>query len=177
MRKKNKLSNKISIKKFCPNLSSSIQERWQRVFDFCIQEARNPDNETYIAVSNKKPCAILTYHRQKTKNNYLDGVCAIPDEEGEKTPLAGRTLIYQLFKDSNQSNDKRGIVLEAIHNGPVNVIDKYEKLGFTAISSDGNYTLMTCNKFKVAEELKKFKNEIEYIETDPEKIDSKEFID
>ena len=129
-----KLSERILIKNLCPKLKASFQERWQKVFDYCIQEAKEKENQTYIAISNYTPCASLTYSNDGSKNNYLNGVCSIPNPKGKKVPLAGQTLIYQLFLDSYKELDKKGIVLEAIHNGPVNVVQKYEKMGFTKIS-------------------------------------------
>ena len=89
-----KLSKKVSIKDLCPKIKQSFQERWQKVFDYCLQEAIGSENNTYVAFSEGAPCAILTYHEINSRNNFLDGVSAIPDSSGEKTPLAGNTLIY-----------------------------------------------------------------------------------
>ncbi len=172
-----KLSQKVSIKNLCPKLLQSVQERWQKVFEYCIQEAKDPDNYTYVAFSSGTPCAILTYHEDDAKNNYLDGVSAIPDYRGKKTPLAGNTLLYQLFKDSGEAQNKKGIILEAVHDGPVDVVKLYENLGFTKISADEKYTFMSCNKFKVAKEIDSFKKNIDYEEINEENINLEEYID
>lgn len=172
-----KLSQKISIKELCPKLMRDVQERWQRVFDYCIQEAKEADNLTYIAVSEGVPCGILTYHEESSKNNFLDGISAIPSIYGKKTPLAGDTLLYQLYRDSSLGSSRKGIVLEAVHNGPVDVVKKYEEIGFTPITADENYTKMACNKFKVTEQINNFKRNIDYEEIEPEQVNLEEYID
>lgn len=165
-----KLLEKISIKNLCPKLSESVQSRWQKVFDYCIQEAKENLSQSYIAITNGKPCGILTYRDDGMRNNFLSGVCSIPNPNGKKTPLAGHTLLYQIFKDSSEQSPQRGIVLEAIHNGPVDVVKKYEDIGFTQIAEIEDYTVMSCNKFKVTNELKNFEKQIEYESVEPEKV-------
>ena len=172
-----KLSKKVSIKESCPKLLQSVQERWQKVFDYCIQEAKEPDNCTYLAVSEGRPCGILTYHEESSKNNYLDGVCAIPDSKGKKIPLTGRSLLYQLFKDSSGQKEKKGIILDAIHDGPIDVVQMYEGLNFTPIAANDKYTIMSCNKFKVAKEIDNFKRNIEYHDDYVEHVNLEEILD
>jgi hypothetical protein len=172
-----KLGNKISIKDLCPTLSESIQARWQKLFNYCIQEAKETGSHTYIAISDNKPCRILSYLEKGNKNNFLSGVCAIPDVYGNKTPLTGLTLLFQMFKDCTIKNAEKGIILEAIHNGPVDVLKKYEELGFTKNTELKDYTVMSSNKFKIKEALHKLQKQIEYIEEKQQAIDLDLFLD
>lgn len=172
-----KLANKISIKDLCPTLSESVQARWQKVFNYCLQEAKETFSHSYIAISDNKPCGILTYLEKGNKNNFLSGVCAIPDVYGNKTPLTGVTLLYQMFKDCTIKNAEKGITLEAIHNGPVDVVKKYEKLGFTKNSELKYYTVMSINKFKVQKALNNLQKQIEYIKDEQHSINLDLFLD
>ena len=40
-----------SIKKLCPNLKEDIQERWQKVLNYCLEVTKRIYNTTYVAVS------------------------------------------------------------------------------------------------------------------------------
>ena len=61
---------------------------------------------------------------------------------------------------SKQKN--KGIYLEAIHNGPIDVVKKYQGLGFVKHGESERYTEMSCNKFKVQEQLQNFAKQISY---------------
>ena len=159
-----KMNSKINFKKLCTNLTKDMQERWERVFLYCTSKAMKFGNITYLALSENKPCGILTYFHDR--EFYLDGICAIPNKEGQKTHLAGKGLFYQLFKDAEEA-DVRGIKLDAITDGPFNVIKKYENLGFKNLGyktseNDTLYAEMSCNKHKIKAQLKELPFEIEY---------------
>ena len=68
-------------------------------------------------------------------------------------------------------------MLNAIHNGPVDVVKKYKSLGFTEITANDGYTAMACNKFKVTEQINNFKRNIEYEEIEPEQVNLEEYLD
>lgn len=162
-----KLNSVIDYKKLCPKLAKSLQERWDNVFHYCIFKAFSFGNLTYLAVKNNIPCGILTYN--ENKGIYLDGICSIPNKKGEKTHLAGKALFYQLFKDA-ESKHVKDIRLDAITDGPFDVIKKYENLGFKNIGykvSENKtlYAEMVCNKEKIKKQLKQLPTEIAYEET------------
>lgn len=166
---------KVDFKKLCPKLSQVLQERWQKVFAYCVAMAQDFDHTSYVAVSDNKPCGILTFI--KDRSFYLDGICAVPTEVGQKVNLTGKTLFYQIFKDA-QEDDAKEIVLKAINDGPFDVVDKYEKLGFKReYSADDEYTVMHCNKHKIATQLRELPFEIDYYEADTEKVNLNEFLD
>lgn len=162
-----------SFKTLCPQLAEYARDRWQKIFNYCIDCALENENTTYIALSENKPCGILTY--QKDTNTVLDGICAIPNENGEKVPFSGLSLFYQFFLD-NLSNKTEGIDLEAITDGPFNVVKKYEQLGFKQEGFINQYIKMHCNKFKIKEQLQKLSSLLDYTETEPEKTDLNIFL-
>ena len=158
----------ISRKKLFPSLEKDIQERWQKVFNYCIETMKEHCNTVYLALSENNPCGIMVIDKDCKKNIFLHGISAVPRKDGKKTNLAGQTLLYQLFKTGSQ--ESKGIKLEAIHNGPVDVVKKYQDLGFTINSESSNYTEMSCNKYKVEEQLKKFAKQIEYNSSNEEHV-------
>lgn len=166
---------KVDFKKLCPNLPETLQARWQKVFNYCISQAEDIDHTSYVAISDNKPCGILTFIEDSTY--YLDGICSVPNELGKKVNLVGKTLFYQIFKNAHEDNAK-GIDLKAINDGPFDVVDKYEKLGFKREHCPTDeYTKMHCNKHRMAAELKEFPFEIDYEEVEPEKVNLNQFLD
>ena len=165
---------KVDFNKLCPQLTKVLQDRWQKVFKYCIAMAQDFDHTSYIAVSDNKPCGILTF--VEDQNFLLDGICAVPNELGKKINLVGKTLFYQIFKDANDAEAK-AIDLKAINDGPFDVVDKYEKLGFKReYGMDDEYTNMRCNKHKIATQLRELPFEIDYYETEPEKFNLNELL-
>lgn len=166
----------ISIKKLCPKLREDLQERWQKVLDYCVKISKLTCNKSYVAITDNRPCCIMSTCKYQDSNKlFLDGICAIPNADGKKTNLGGQTLLYQLFLDAI-SDKTKGVELEAIHNGPVDVVKKYQELGFTTNNSSEDYTNMTCNKFKVEEQLKKFASQIDYTPVEEEYIKLEDII-
>ena len=170
-----KLENRISIKKLCPNLKDEIQQRWQQVFNYCIQEAKESFNKTFITISDGIPCGILTLFEDCGKNLEFLGISSIPNQFGKKVNFGGQTLLYQLFKEAEKEG--KGIQLQAIHNGPVDVVKKYKDLGFITIGASEKYTDMECNRYKVKEQLNKFKELIVYSPKKGEKTNLEQFLD
>ncbi len=162
-----KLGKKVDYKKLFPKLSEVLQRRWQKVLDYCIACAHDPDNKTYVALHDGKPCGIMTY----TEGNsfYLEGLCAIPQEKNKKIPFTGDTLLFQLFKDAPDFGAS-DIQLKAVTDGPFNVVKKYESRGFKKNPSSVNYTEMRCNKHKIKEQLKEFPFNFDYTPLESEKI-------
>ncbi len=166
---------KVDFKKLCPNLSEVLQKRWQKVFNYCISQAEDIDHTSYVAISENKPCGILTFVEDNTY--FLDGICSVPNEFGKKVNLVGKTLFYQVFKDA-KADDAKGIDLKAINDGPFDVVGKYEKLGFKREHCPNDeYTKMHCNKHKIATQLHELPYEIDYVESEPEKVNLNNFLD
>ncbi len=158
-----KLAESVSYKKLMPALSRDLQDRWQKILNYCITRAFREDNSSYIFTSSDKICGIMTYHNDYNVIN-LDGVCSIPIDKNERVKRLRKTMFYQLFKDANESNMK-GVHLDAITDGPFDLIAKYEELGFREDKKPSKYISMFCNKHKIAEQLRELPFEIEYIET------------
>lgn len=170
-----KWAEKTDFFQLFPKLDLLALDRWENIFKYCITSAFESENTSYIAMHNNKPCGILTY--LKAGNSfYLDGICSIPIEINRKVKNVGKTLFYQIFKDAQEAG-ARDITLDAVKNGPFNVIEKYEKLKFKKDPTTHPYTKMVCNKHKIAEQLKEFPYEIDYNEIKPFKTDLLQYID
>lgn len=162
-----KLSNKVNFVERCKNFSSNLAKRWQKIFNYCIEKSKENDNITYVTLSNNKPCGIMTYSYDGY-SLYLNGICSIPDRNGNKTPFCGQTLFYQLFKDA-QEDGAKSIKLDAVQDGPFDVISKYEKLGFKKDPTTIPYTRMICGKYKIKEQLKELPFLVNYSKSSPER--------
>ena len=172
------LKNKIKFKDFFQSLDEYSLERWQHIFEYCIRGALETplhDSCTYVAICQNKPCGIINYHDFET-NLYLNGICSIPIEKNKKVPLCGQTLFLQFFKDAFNKKIKNAS-LSAVNNGPFNVVDKYEKLGFVKDPTSYPYTKMVCNKYKIEESLKNLSKTINYKTSNQEKVNLQQFID
>ncbi len=136
------------------------RKRWQKVFDYTLESLKNSNNKSIIAISDNKPCALLSFF-QELKTVVLDAVCALPAKNGKKVNLGGTTLIYQLFKYA-QDLKAKNIKLQAVTDGPFDVISKYKNLGFKDLGMEGDYVEMSCNKYKIEEKLTELSSIIDY---------------
>ena len=158
------LENSIDYHKLAPNLRKDLQDRWQKVFHYCIEQMKGRENESFVAVSGKKPCGIFTYFTEPNLS-YLDAVCKIPASD-EVVHLTGKSMILSFLKSAEKANSKT-VALNAVKDGPVDVISLYEKLGFKKTYravDDGVYQPMEMNKFKLKEQIKKLESVIDYQE-------------
>lgn len=162
-----KLENSIDFKTLFPSLTKNLQERWKRVLSYCIDCAEDIENRTFLAVKENKPCGILTF--TEGRSFHLDGLCSIPQETDKKVPFVGLSLMYQLFKNA-QAYKCSEIKLEAVTDGPFDVVQKYEKLGFKKDITTYPYTEMRCNKYQIKEQLKNFQEKLEYIPQEAERV-------
>lgn len=161
------LPDKINIKELMPNLTNDEANRWNEMLEYAVARAQK-NNNTYIETINDKICGIITY--SLGKNSKLDCICTWPVEIGKKVKLAGKTLFYQMFKDFQAQGGKK-LELEAITNGPVDTVKKYEELGFQKNSNVfATKRGMETNIYKVKDTLKKLNEIIDYETIEPEKI-------
>lgn len=168
---------KVDFKKLFPQMPEFDSSRIKRIFDYTINSAAGIDYTTYVAISNNKPCGIISYIQSNQGNTFIDGLCSIPIEINKKVRKTGSTLLLQTFKDASKNNSKE-IVLDAVNNGPFNIIRKYEAFGFKKYSISNDYTNMRCNKYKREEQIRQFERDIEYIpENLDENTDLNQFID
>lgn len=165
----NKLENLVYIPDLNINISTLAKRRWQQVLNYGFLKART-HADTYIALSDNKPCGILVSYKNK-KELCLDCISKFPLDINKGINYIGKSLFYQAFKDAKENNCDT-ISLRAILGGPYNVVEKYKKLGFKETGSVNNYINMECNKYKIDESLKELSQEIEY-----EKCDDIENID
>ena len=113
-------------------------------------------------------CGIITF--SIGKNSKLDCICTWPVEIGKKVKLAGKTLFYQLFKDFDNAGGKK-LELEAITNGPVDTVQKYEELGFKKTSNVfATKRGMEINSYNVKNSIKNLNNIIDYQSIEEQKI-------
>lgn len=171
------LPQKIDFKKLFPKIDSKFLQRWEEVFNYTLNKAELRENISYAAVHDGKICGMITYHND-IPPLYLDGICTIPVKKNKKVPFSGQTLMYQLFRDASFLKSKE-IFLDAITDGPFDVVKLYERLGFRKDYSDRNfgYVPMSCTAQKIQEQLKNFSKYIEYNDVKLEKINLMEFLD
>ena len=157
------LDNNIKYRELTSGLSTDMQDRWQKIFHYCIEEIKDGFNQNYIAVSDNKVCGVSTYYCNGT-SSYLDGICKIPAPGGDEIPLIGKSLILNFFKSAQKANSKT-IKLDAVKDGPFDVISLYEKLGFKKVfqaEDTGNYQAMEMNKYKLKEQIANLEKCINY---------------
>ncbi len=170
------LEENTNYKKLAPNMREDMQNRWQKIFHYCVEEVKDGFNQSYVALSGNRPCGIVTYYADST-SSYLDGVCKIPTPD-KKVYLAGQSLILKFFKSALEENSKT-VKLDAVKDGPIDVISLYEKLGFKKVfnNTTDNYQPMEMNKFKLKEQVKKLEELITYKEEKhPQEVNLCEFI-
>lgn len=155
-----KLKSSVDFDKNLAQIPEFDRKRWQKVFNYTIESAKNPDNCAFVAISSSKPCGIISFW-EDAKSLYLDAICDIPQNNGRRINFTGSTLFYQLFKIAEKLKVKC-INLAAVIDGPFDVISKYKEKGFKETGSEGEYITMTCNKYKIKEQLEKLSSEIQY---------------
>ena len=166
-----KLAKKVNFEKTSGKLTEYYKKRWEKVFKYCIETAFDHWNLTYIAIANNKPCGIMTF--QNLRGMHLDGICAIPDENGDKTPFSGKSLLYELFKVAKDTGCKH-ITLDAVPDGTFNP----ENLGFKKNPiQTTEYIEMISNKYNIEEQLNHFANDLEYTPYNCERVRLDQFID
>lgn len=159
------LDSTTDYNKIAPDLPEDMRARWQKIFHYCIEEIRDGFNQNFVAISNKKPCGILTGYCNET-SSYLDGVCKIPSEENKNLRNAGKSLILHFLKTAQKANSKT-ISLDAVKDGPFDVISMYEKLNFKKVfpaEDSGKYQPMEMNKYKLKEQIKSLESKFNYKE-------------
>lgn len=174
----NNLKNKVSIKDLYPKLDTLAQDRWQHLFEYCINnilDSFQQFNVAYLAVKDNNPCGLLTY-TDDGREFYIDGICSIPTRKNVKENFVGKTLFLQAFKDFEKTKAKK-ITLSAVNDGPFDVVNKYKQLGFIKDLTSYPYSKMACNKYKVKEQIPKLNNIIDYQEEKSSQIDLTEILD
>lgn len=155
-----KLGASVDYKKLMPELCDYYQFRWQKVFNYAVESALNKENKAYLAVSNNKPCGIMTFY-EHGNNIVLDSICDIPQNNGRRVNYTGSTLICLLYQIAQRLNVK-GISLSAVTDGPIDVVAKYIQKGFKITEQDEVYTQMYCSKYKFKEKLAELLENISY---------------
>lgn len=163
------LPERVDIQRLMPNLTKDEYARWNEMLEYAVDNAQKKENTTYLQILEGKPCGIITFTPGNTTK--LDCICTWPIRFGEKVKLAGKTLFYQMFKDFQQLKSKK-IKLDAITNGPYDVVTKYETLGFKRTSNiHPTKVEMEINAAKIKETIRTLDNLIDYENIKPEKID------
>ena len=160
--------NSVKYSELMPKMCEYSQNRWQKVFNYGIESAKDPSCNAFVAISEDKPCGLLTFI-EEGKILYLDCICDIPIQKNKKVNYTGSTLFCEIFKFADRIKAK-GIELLAVTDGPIDVISKYKAKGFKEVGTDGAYIKMRCNKFKIKEQLNELLSKINYksIKNSPE---------
>lgn len=155
------LCKDINMENRMPGLTKYEYERWHEMLELAVDEASKESNTSYIASVNDRACGIISFNEGR-KKFHLHCICTWPVEFGEKVKFAGKSLFYQMFKNFADQNSGK-IELEAITNGPYDTVNKYKKLGFKEITSEGHKVLMETNKYEVKNTLNNLKRMLNYI--------------
>lgn len=154
------LPQKIKMEKFMRDLTAPAYSRWQEMLQYAVDNALKIDHQSYLAVTDNKPCGILVFLPGKNKF-HLDCICTWPVEYGKKVKLAGSTLFAQLFKKFSGSKAQK-LNLEAITNGPYDTVSKYKKLGFIECGGEGSKIFMETNTQRAGKKLKELEEIIHF---------------
>ena len=162
-----KLKKQVNFSEMMPDLCEYSRKRWQKVFDYGIENAKTSDYTSFLAFNNNKPCGILTYLKNGS-SIILDCICDIPISKGKRANYIGSTLFCQLFKRSEELKAK-SVELSAITDGEFDVISKYKAKGFKETGMQDGYVKMSCNKFRIKEQLSELLSKISYKSIDNSK--------
>lgn len=154
------LRKNTDYKKLAPDLCEYAQKRWQKVFNYAIDEAQSKYNKSYIAIHEGKPCGIMAVG-DDISGLKLECICDIPSKDGKRVNYTGSTLFCQLFKLADELKSKC-INLSAVPDGPFNVVKKYQEKGFKTIDQSSDYVEMRCNKYNIKEQLNELLSKITY---------------
>lgn len=170
------LAERIKTGELMPNLSKQEVDRWDEMLKYAVFNAQNLKNITYLETCNNRPCGIITF-RTDNKTTFLDCICTFPTQVGERVKLAGKTLFYQIFSDILPIKNGR-VELEAITNGPFDVVKKYEDLGFKRTSRVyPTKVVMEMSGFKLKETFNRLRELIDYTPLEPEKVNLSQTLD
>ena len=152
------LAERIKTGELMPNLSKQEVDRWDEMLKYAVFNAQNLNNITYL-------------------ETFLDCICTFPTQVGERVKLAGKTLFYQMFSDILPIKNGR-VELEAITNGPFDVVKKYEDLGFKRTSRVyPTKVVMEMSGFKLKETFNRLRELIDYTPLEPEKVNLSQTLD
>lgn len=159
------LEKSTHYEELVPQVEEIMQERWQKVFQYCIEEIKEGNNQNFVAIAESRPCGLLTYYANEALA-YLDGVCKIPKKKSDNVRLIGQSLILKFLKSASKEKSQK-ISLDAVKDGPIDVISIYEKLGFKKIYRicNNEYQPMEMSKYQLKESINKLEKLIDYTES------------
>ena len=167
------LQEKVDLESLMPGLTKDKYSRWKEMIEYAKDNALKPENVTYVETCDNKICGIITYTPDKTTK--LDCICTWPVEKNQKVACGGKLLFLQLFKDFAEYKGTR-IKLDAITNGPFDVIKKYMQLGFQRTTEEHPTKVkMEINKYKINEVMNYLQNLLHYTTEQPSKINLQNF--
>ena len=155
----NKL-HQVNIADLMPNLDKNTILNWQDMINFTINSAKDSQLKKFVAISNGKPCGIIT---AQTDNKILNivGIATIPTGVNKKENYVATTLLFHIFKLANKLKTKL-ITLEAIKYSPFNLLNKYTKRGFAVKDVGNRYITMTCDRKMFQKQIAALTKEINY---------------
>ena len=153
------LEAKVNMHKLMPNIDEASCKRWHEMLEIASEDTISSRTRSYLAVSDNKPCGIISILSGKRKFKVAT-VCTWPIETGRKVKMAGQTLFYQMFKAFNKSKANE-VTLQAIQDGPFDVVSKYQQLGFS-IKCKSRLVDMAADKRSAKNVMSKLSEVIEY---------------
>lgn len=156
------LNNKINLKKLMPEMPENFQEIWQKILKLATSDCLSKNKIGIIEFCNNKPCGLIAYTKNDKKYK-VNTICTWPIEKNNKVPLAGQSLFKVMYNDFLKSN-AFFIDLDAVTNGPFNVVSKYMKLGFKERGAENFISSMRATRERVDKANENLKTIIEITE-------------
>lgn len=160
---------KLDISKFYTQIKDTNGfEEWKGIINGAIENIEF-GSIGYIAIKNKKPCAIISNNKVLSQGKYyVDHVASWPTQVDKGTQGSGKVIFKQILEDAVQDK-ARQIMLTAAELKPRGKSSKdfYRELGF--IENVKNYT----EEINGNENIKKICSKLDEI-MDYERIDKSE---
>lgn len=155
-----KLSNNLNLKALNPNEKSYKEySEWRNIIEGGILRAGHMP--TYLAVSDKRPCGIMSCNIFAKGVNFLSILATWPMLPDKKVKYAGSSLVVKLIKDSIKAGSTQIDVAPATcaPNGK-NCKTFYQQIGFKKDLNDDIYMALKDSDFHSA--LERFKTKFDY---------------
>ena len=180
-----KLLKKLNLNKLAPEIKDPEQQTsWKELIEKAIDTINYPKAKVYLAVSEKRPCGILSELNYfdsgiNTNTKYINYFATWPDKPNHNVKCAGKSLLRTVF--DNAENDGLGISLKTCPTGPKGNRDGgkfYEDFGFKYVAPQISTKMLLPQNEVTPTILEKFFPIIDFEKTlDTQSIDLEKTLD
>lgn len=169
-----RLKSKINLRSLWQGLSDVDYGIWKHIMQQALSVGKE-NSLTLLLTHQKKPCGALQANSY-FGNSFIDYISTWPIQLNEKMPLAGKTLILQLFKQILKNNSS-SISLNAIKDDPFGALGKYLSLGFESVEDLGCCETLKIEKNDVSKIIDMYSSLVELTSVNEEDVDLSEKFD